>query len=53
MCTAKEVAAKLISGLVNLVPQQESQMLEIYTSIILSDVPSYRIIGSKSLPKLL
>lgn len=53
MSTSKETSAKLISSLINLQPQYESQLIEIYGSLIFSDVPAYRIIGTKYLPKLL
>ena len=53
MNTSKQAAAYLISRLVNLVPQAEKQLLEIYSGTVYSDVPAFKIIASKHLVKLL
>ena len=39
--------------MINMVPQSESQLLEIYGGMIFSEQPAYRIIGARYLAKLL
>ncbi len=53
MNTSKQAAAYLISRLINLVPQAENQLLEIYSGMVYCDVPAFKIIASKYSAKLL
>lgn len=39
--------------MIQLVPQNESQLLEIYSGMVFGDNPSYKIIAAKNLCRLL
>lgn len=53
MTISKECGAKIISSLVGVVESSEPALLELYFTLINSEIPSYKIVGSKYLLPLL
>lgn len=53
MNSTKHAAAYLTSHLVQLVPQSESQLIEIFSGLVFSDIAQYKIIASRHLLRLL